>query len=242
MTTARVRGRTGPDRRALTVSGVIHGVVLVGAWAARAFAPPQPEYEVVQITLVSPPPAASSEPVEEVSAPQEELEVETPDPPPEPEALPLPEPEEEVAPPPPEPTPDPPAEDPPEEKDPEPEAPATTEEATEETETGDGLNVRLTGLQRDYPAYWGNIIRQIGRCFRGSRGRNSAVVQFTIMRDGTAMDIDVVESSGSLAFEISAVEAVECAGSGRFGPLPSDFNYDELPVRFRFDPSGETQR
>lgn len=226
-----------PDRRAWIVSAVAHAGLLVVAWAASAFAPEPVEYEVVQIELVSPPPASAPEPVEEVSAPEEELQVETPDAEPEPDDVPLPEPTEEVTPPP-EPEPDPPAEEQPPEPEPEPEAAPAQPEAEPEEETGQDLNIRLTGLQRDYPEYWGNIIRQIDRCFRGSRSRARVVLEFTILRDGTAVDIDVVESSGSLAFEISAIEAVECAGNGRFGPLPSDFNYDELPVRFRFDPSG----
>jgi hypothetical protein len=31
---------------------------------------------------------------------------------------------------------------------------------------------------------------------------------------------------------------VDCAGKGRFGPLPDDFPWDILPVQFKFRPYG----
>ena len=223
----------GPGRRAVAGSLGMHILIIAVAWVAAAFRPAPIEYETVMIQLVSPPPAQAEEVRE--AAPEEELEIETPDPTPVQEEAEVPLPAEEETPPPPEPAPDEPEEDTP---------PTEETEAAEESddppdeETGQDLNVRLEGLQRDYPEYWEGIISQIDRCFRGSTGRNSAVVRFTIHRDGTVSDLDVVESSGSLAFEVAAIEAVECAGRGRFGPLPADFQYETLPVLFSFRPRG----
>ena len=227
------RTHEGPERGTVLLSGGIHLFLVAAVWAVTALSPVPIVYETIAISLYSPPPAAAEEVV--AAAPQEEeLQVETPEPEPDPEDVPLPEVQEEVTPP-----PDPAPETPPEPED-------TTEEETatapsdepESDETGDDLNVRMAGVQRDYPEYYNNILRQIGRCFRGSRGEHRAVVKFTILRDGTAADIEVVESSGSVAFEVRALEAVECAGSGRFGPLPSEIAYDELPILFSFDPRG----
>ncbi len=228
------RPHEGPGRRAIGVSVGAHLLLVAGVWALSAFSPTPVVYETIAISLYSPPPASSAEEVQAPEPQEEELQVETPDPEPDPEDVPLPEVHEEVTAPP-EPTV--------QESQPDPE-PATEDRATVASEeppseeTGEDLNVRMRGVQRDYPEYYNNILRQIGRCFRGARGQHRAVVKFTILRDGTVEDIDVVESSGSVAFEVRALEAVECAGSGRFGPLPSDIAYDELPILFSFDPRG----
>ncbi|MDX1647346.1 MAG: hypothetical protein R3304_09400, partial [Longimicrobiales bacterium] len=47
--------------------------------------------------------------------------------------------------------------------------------------------------------------------------------------------------SGNAAFDIEALGAVECAGQGRFGPLPEELPYDRFPVRFTFRPLGDLQ-
>ncbi len=96
----------------------------------------------------------------------------------------------------------------------------------------------MEGLRRDYPAYYNNIIRQINRCFRPPGGSWRTVVYFVIQRDGTVRDIDFVERSGSVAFDFRAMEAVECAGQGRFGALPEDLPWDAMPIRFEFRPTG----
>ena len=64
---------------------------------------------------------------------------------------------------------------------------------------------------------------------------------FWITRDGTATDIDFESRSGNLAFDFEAIGAVECAGQGRFGPLPEDLPYERFPIRFQFQPSGELE-
>lgn len=233
VTTPRQHER--PGGRAVVLSVGAHTLLLAGVWALSALRPPPMEFEAIAITLYSPPPAAAEE-VVEAAPPEEELEVETPDPEPEPEDVPLPEvQQEEVAPPPPEPAPEPEPEQQQEEET--STAPADDPEPTQES--GEDINVRMEGVQRDYPVYYNNILAQIRRCFRGSFGEHRAVVRFTILEDGTAEDIEVVESSGNVAFEIRALEAVECAGGGRFGPLPEDLAYDELPILFSFDPRGD---
>ncbi len=63
------------------------------------------------------------------------------------------------------------------------------------------------------------------------------MVFFYIDREGFADDIQFVARSGSAAFDFESMGAVECAGQGRFGPLPEDLPYDRFPVRFRFRPA-----
>jgi TonB family protein len=103
---------------------------------------------------------------------------------------------------------------------------------------GEDLNVRMEGIRRDYPEYYNNILRQMARCFRW-RGEEDlrATVYFVIDRDGSVSQVDIRESSGSIAFDIEAMGAAECAGSrGRLGPLPETLPFDRFPVVFYFEP------
>jgi outer membrane biosynthesis protein TonB len=207
----------------------IHVLVFLVAWWSSATARSPLEFITYEIELVSPPPAQESE---EPAPAQEELVVERPEsepPPPQEEtdvALEEPEPE----PPPPERVPTP-AE--------ETEKPAAEERAEEAAESGEDINVRLEGVRRDYPAYYNNIITQIQRCFRWTQGGSwETTVYFAIRRDGTVADIDFVNRSGNAAFDFEAMGAVDCAGKGRFGPLPEDLPFDVLPVQFNFRPQG----
>ena len=200
------------------------------------------EFVTYQIEMVSPPPAVQAE----IQPATEELVVE----PPEPAPLLEEEPEQEVVP----------IEEPDDpEPEPSPEENRPTEELTEveEEETppsapdpppeeiedsGEGINVRLEGVRRDYPAYYNNIIRQIFNCFRWRGGGNwEATVFFTIEREGTVTDMRFTSRSGSTAFDFEAIGAVECAGQGRFGQLPDELPYDRLPVQFDFRPPGEAE-
>jgi len=233
------------DRRALAFSIVMHGAFIVLFLATTLRREPTIEFIAYQIDLVSPPPAVAAE---EFTPAEEEFVVERPEerPSPEPQARPEPRPE----PPPrveerrPEPTPAPPP--PPPEPRPEPvePRPAAGPNPTTEPEparTGEGINVRMEGLRRDYPEYYNNIIRQIQRCFRPPAGANAeAVVDFVIQRDGTVRDIRFVTRSGNAVFDFEAMGAVECAGSGRFGALPEDLP-DQFPIRFQFRPVGGQQ-
>lgn len=216
-------------------SALIHVVALGFLWATTLIQPETPEFVTYEFDLVSPP-ATVEEVTEEPPAPEEELVVETPDPQP-------PEPEEEEVPPVVEEEPEPePQETEPEkepEPDPDPTPPPATEEPEEPEESGEDINVRMEGLRQDFPGYYENIIRQIQRCFRPPRGSDrGAVVQFTIRRDGTVSDMDIVEPSGSIEFDLQALAAVECIGEGRLGPLPEDFRFDQLPIQFEFRPPG----
>ena len=243
------RGIDPFDKRSMALSIAMHVAILVVAWLSTQYRPAELPFITYEIEMVSPPPAVDAE---EVVTPSEDLVVERPDPeptPPEPE----PEPEEVVPEPEPEPEPPPPREEPtppPPEPEPEPEeeprvATAPTEVPEEvPAETGEGLNVRIEGLRRDYPEYYENIIRQIRRCWRWREGGNwYTVVGFVITRDGSVSDLDFVQRSGNVTFDFEAMAAIECAGDrGRFGPLPEDLSWDRQPVRFEFRPSGEVER
>ena len=227
------RRRGPPDRLSLAGSIAVHSVAgLVAVWSTVSVAP-EIEFITYEIELVSPLPAAQAE---EIRPATEELVVERPDPTPPPPEVP----EDAVI------VEDPEPADEPEEARPDP--PETAEEASraaapdgesEAEESGQGLNVRMEGLRRDYPAYYDNIIRQIQRCFRWrGEGRWATVLYFEILRDGTVEELRVLESSGNMIFDIEAQGAVECAGRGRFGPLPEELPYDRFPIRFSIDPRG----
>lgn len=241
---ARRRGAFDPfDRQSLLKSLGLHTLLIVVAVVSSAFGgPPEIEYIAYEIEIVSPPPTQVAEEIVDAT---EELVVETPDP----EPLPAePEPEE-IAPveeevPEPEPTPEPEEaeETPPEAAEETVVAAAPEEEVAEESdESGVGVEVRMAGLQRDYPEYYQNIIIQIRRCFRWQEGGNlQATLDFYIRRDGTVEDTSFLSRSGNARFDFQAMGAVECAGSrARFGPLPDDLPYDRFPIRFTFFPQGE---
>ena len=214
---------------------LIHTAAIFLAWWTSAVPREVPEFLVYEIELISPAAAVLGEPT---TAPPEELVIETPlDRVPEPqvetpavveeEAPPeeLPQPEETVAPPDVEPVEEP--------------APAASDDPDPDVETpGEDLNVRMEGVRRDYPEYYNNIIRQMQRCFRWRGDENlRATVYFVIDRDGSVADVDILESSRSIAFDIEAMGAAECAGSrDRLGPLPEDLPFDRLPILFKFDP------
>ena len=96
----------------------------------------------------------------------------------------------------------------------------------------------MEGLRRDYPEYWNNIIRQIQRCFRPPSGNWVTSVTFMIRRDGSVTNLAFERRSGNASFDFEAMGAVECAGQGRFGPLPEELPYEVQPIRFEFRPSG----
>ena len=245
--TRRGRGLDPFDRWSMGLSALVHASIFSLGWLSTLYDPPQMEFLTYEIDLVSPPPARQAEVPEPAT---EELVIERPEPepaPPEPEV-------EEIVPIPvddPEPEPDPPPEapqDPVEDDSPEAAeesvvAAAVDEPEEEPEETGEGLNVRIEGLRRDYPQYYENIIRQIQRCFRWRDGGNwETVLFFNIDREGNAEDIQFVTRSGSTGFDYESMGAVECAGkAGRFGALPEDLPYERFPVRFRFRPMGDSE-
>jgi len=238
------RRRLDPfDKRSMALSAAMHATLFLAAWGATLYEPEEYVFLTYEVELVSPPPARqqAEEVVEERT---EDLVIETPEPEPLP---PAPEPEEVVPVAEPEPEPPPPEPEPTSEPEPEPAEETVMAEVPEEVEetpevSGEDLNVRMQGLQRDYPAYYNNIILQIRRCFRWREGgRWQTTVVFRINRDGSVSDARFETRSGNTAFDFEALGAVECAGRGNFGPLPADMPYDWFPIRFQFQPSGDVR-
>ena len=230
------------DKRSMTMSVGLHGCLFTLAFFTSLIDRSPTEFVTYEIEMVSPPPAVQ----DEIQPAMEELVVERPEPTrpieeePEQEVVPI----EELDDPEPEPSPE---EDRPteeltevEEEETPPSAPDPPPDEIDES--GEGINVRLEGVRRDYPAYYNNIIRQIFNCFpwRGG-GSWEATVFFLIEREGTVADMRFLSRSGSTAFDFEAIGAVECAGQGRFGQLPDALPYDRLPVQFDFRPPGEVQ-
>jgi periplasmic protein TonB len=93
------------------------------------------------------------------------------------------------------------------------------------------------GIDFPYPAYLDNIVRQVALNFKPDDPNTGlrAVVFFLIRRDGTVTGLQFRTRSGDYAFDLEARGAVEKA-AGVFGPLPTDFHDDVLPVYFSFDP------
>jgi periplasmic protein TonB len=103
----------------------------------------------------------------------------------------------------------------------------------------DVASVRSDGIEFPFPGYLNNIVRQIALNFkpRNPAARLKAEVRFLIHRDGSVSDLSFVRRSGNFSFDLEAQGAVEAASStGRFGPLPTGFPDDVLPVVFSFDP------
>jgi TonB-like protein len=104
----------------------------------------------------------------------------------------------------------------------------------------DVANVLTPGIEFPYPAYTDNIVRQLIKFFGQSTARFEAEVSFVIRRDGTVdpETIRFVTRSKNYSFDQRAYGAVEAAANANaFGPLPSGFREDILPVRFKFTPS-----
>jgi len=107
----------------------------------------------------------------------------------------------------------------------------------------DVANVRTEGIDFPFPAYLENVVRQIALRFKPPRGPQlKAEVMFLIKRDGTITGFRFMQRSGSFTFDLEAQSAVEVAGQANargqtpFGPLPTGFREDVLPVMFSFDP------
>ncbi len=102
----------------------------------------------------------------------------------------------------------------------------------------DVATVRTEGVEFPYPGYLENIVRQIAIRFHppGNTALR-AEVMFLIRRDGSVTGFRFLTRSGNYAFDLEAQGAVDQAGAVRaFGPLPSGFADDVLPVIFSFDP------
>jgi protein TonB len=130
-----------------------------------------------------------------------------------------------------------------------PDAKAVPQPKTEAPKAGGGpvgdkgtdvATVRSDGIEFPFPGYLNNIVRQIALNFkpRNPAARLKAEVRFLIHRDGSVSDLTFVRRSGNFSFDLEAQGAVEAASSARaFGPLPTGFPDDALPVVFSFDPA-----
>lgn len=128
------------------------------------------------------------------------------------------------------------------------EAKVTPQPKTEAPKAGGGptggkgtdvASIRSDGIEFPFPGYLNNIVRQIALNFkpRNPAARLKAEVRFLIHRDGSVSDLTFVRKSGNFSFDLEAQGAVEAASSVRgFGPLPTGFPDDVLPVVFSFDP------
>lgn len=223
-----MKQRERPGKMSLAASAGVHLVALAVVWFTQASSPRPLDFVTYQIDIVSPPSAREAEIVQPVQ--EDELVVETPDPTPlpeEPEPPPVVEedPVREEAKPEATPTPPPPDPEPADAGDPDP----------GDQPSGEEINVHMEGLRRDYPAYYENIIRQMNRCMRFSGpGGLKTSVYFTINRDGSVdgRRIEFVIRSGNAGFDFAVMEAVECAGAGRFGALPEELGFDRFPIIF----------
>jgi outer membrane biosynthesis protein TonB len=103
----------------------------------------------------------------------------------------------------------------------------------------DVTTVRIEGIEFPYQGYLDNIVRQIRLRFQPGRGASTlkAEVMFLIRRDGSVSSLRFLVRSGNFTFDLEAQGAVEAAAkAGAFGPLPTPFKDDVLPVMFSFDP------
>jgi len=128
------------------------------------------------------------------------------------------------------------------------EAKVTPQPKTEAPKAGGGptggkgtdvATVRSDGIEFPFPGYLNNIVRQIAVNFkpRNPAARLKAEVRFLIHRDGSVSDLTFIRRSGNFSFDLEAQGAVEAASSMHaFGPLPTGFPDDVLPVVFSFDP------
>ena len=101
----------------------------------------------------------------------------------------------------------------------------------------DVATVQTAGIDFPFPGYLNNIVRQIALNFRVKNPNSplSATVSFLIHRDGSVTDAKFLTRSGVYSFDLEATGAIERA-SASFGPLPTGFRDDVLPVVFSFDP------
>jgi protein TonB len=102
----------------------------------------------------------------------------------------------------------------------------------------DVIQVDNEGIAFPYQGYLDNIVRQIALNFapRGNIGALRAEVSFLIRRDGSITAPLLLTRSGSKAFDLEALGAVEAA-SRAFGRLPPGYSEDALPIIFTFDPA-----
>ena len=86
----------------------------------------------------------------------------------------------------------------------------------------------VAGIQRKISENW--YKNEVDPAVRNGR---RVYVSFEISRDGTPSNAQVTQSSGVPALDISSVRVVQRIDT--FGPLPSDYAGNKVPVEFWFD-------
>ena len=103
----------------------------------------------------------------------------------------------------------------------------------------DAATIKTEGVEFPFPGYLQNLVSQVYRRWRPapSNAALEAEVFFFVHRDGSMTGLQFIHRSGSFAFDLEAQGAVEAAArAGAFGPLPSGYGPDLLPVSFYFNP------
>jgi hypothetical protein len=218
------RKRPGPGRGAVLGSLSFHLLLLIGLIASGFSRVRTPEYEVYRVKLYSPPP--------QVAAPQQQ-EVKS--------ASPIVAPKAEVA-------------TAPKREAPRSVVPRPTRETDKPAERksepvrgpkpdpksagGENLDVDIAGQDFPYPDYLENIVIQLNRYFRWEGNPTlRANVVFYINRDGSVGGLDISQRSGDIRFDLKALDAVQqVARRGLFGPLPTGWVQDRLPISIQFVP------
>lgn len=106
----------------------------------------------------------------------------------------------------------------------------------------DVMNLDLKGKNFPFPDYLRNIVNQVYRRWNRPLGSAAltAEVSFTILRDGSVRDIQVIKSSRVYRFDVEAQGAVEqAAADAAFGPLPPGWPADLLQVAVSFTPRSQ---
>jgi periplasmic protein TonB len=102
----------------------------------------------------------------------------------------------------------------------------------------DVINLRTEGREFPDQAYLNNITRQVYASWfpKAQNAPYVTEVKFTIHRNGTVTDIEVVKRSGNRLYDIESMGTIEAVASARkFGPLPAVWTDDVLIVYFTFD-------
>jgi TonB family protein len=216
-----------PERIGLIGSGAVHLLMLLGLFlVARSANEPAPLVYAVNL-VAAPAPGPTPRRAAEAALPARVEEPEAPPVKQQPRETPRqPEPE--------------PAKAPVRDEKPVPTRSETTPLPGQAPSTGtDELTFRQEGLRFPYPDYLERIVTEIRRRWSNPSGnsRLEAVVAFTIQRDGSVTDISFVKRSNNLLFNAEARGAIERAGQDRaFGPLPSGWSGESLPIAFSFKP------
>lgn len=117
--------------------------------------------------------------------------------------------------------------------------PATPNTSSAPGNGSDPATIKTEGVEFPFPGYLRNLVAQVYRRWRPPAGNVDleAEMLFFVHRDGSISGLQFVKRSGSFAFDLEAQGAVEAtARAGAFGPLPSGFGPDMLPVSFFFSP------